>query len=91
MLCYIYILYYIYVIFTYVKPVFKSFIREIWLYNQGDLNSVRQRVASYDCDPVKSEDKKILMYMLQISNTLINLDKDCIPHKYVGVRPQDLP
>ena len=75
--------------FTFIKPVFKSFVREIWLYNQGDFNDLRQRVTDYDWDSIKCED--INIYATNFTNTLTNLAKDCIPHKNVKVRPQDLP
>ena len=68
-----------YVIFTFIKPVFKSFLREIWLYNQGDFNSLRQHITDYNWETVKSRDVNI--YASNFTNTLINLAKDCIPHK----------
>ena len=61
----------IYVIFIFDKPVFKTFLREIWLYNQGDFTSVRQRVT------VKSQHNIINKYASNFTNTLINLAKDC--------------
>ena len=49
-----------YTILDFIKPVFKSFLREIWLYNQGDFNSLRQRITDYDWDTVKSQDINII-------------------------------
>ena len=39
----------VFIIFTFNKQVSKSFVREIWLYNQGDFNRLRQRVAVGNC------------------------------------------
>ena len=40
----------VYVIFTFKKPLLKSFLRELWLYSQGDFNLFRQFVADFNWD-----------------------------------------
>ena len=77
----------VYVIFTFKKPVLKSFLRELWLYSQGDFNLFRQFVADFNWDSIKSED--VNQYALNFTDKLINLAQDCIPHKQVRIRPQD--
>ena len=79
----------VYVIFTFKNPVLKSFLRELWLYNQGDFNLFRQSVADLNWDSIKSED--VNKYALNFIDKLINLAQDCISHRQVRSRPQDLP
>ena len=78
-----------YVIFTFKKPLLKSFLRDLWLYNQGDFNLFRQLVSDFNWDSIKSED--VNQYALNFTDKLINLAQDCIPHKQVRIRPHDLP
>ena len=40
-------------------------------------------------ETVKSED--VNLYASNFTDQLINLSKDCIPHKHIRVRPKDLP
>ena len=68
-----------------LKPLLKSFLRELWLYIQGDFNLFRQSVADFNWDSIKSEDA------LNFTDKLINLAQECIPHKQVRIMPQDLP
>ena len=79
----------VFIIFTFNKQVSKSFVREIWLYNQGDFNRLRQRIAEFDWETVKSE--AVNLYASNFTDQLINLSKDCIPHKHIRVRLKDLP
>ena len=79
----------VYVIFTFKKPLLKTFLCELWLYSQGDFNLFRQFVADFNWDSIKSED--VNQYALNFTDKLINLAQDCIPHKQVRIRPQDLP
>ena len=79
----------VYVIFTFKNPLLKSFLRELWLYNQGNFNLFRQSVADFNWDSIKSED--VNQYALNLTDKRINLAQYCIPHKQVRIRPQDLP
>ena len=78
----------LFIIFTFNKQVSKYFVREISLYNQGDFNRLRQRIAEFDWETVKSE--YVNLYASNFTDQLINLSKDCIPHKHIRVRPKDL-
>ena len=79
----------VYVIFTFKKPLLKSFLRDLWLYNQGDFNLFRQFISDFNWDSIKGED--VNQYALNFTDKLINLAQDCIPHKQVRIRPHDLP
>ena len=79
----------VYVIFAFKKPLLKSFLRELWLYNQGDFNLFRHSVADFNWDSIKSEN--VNQYAFNFTDKLINFAQDCIPHKQVRIRPQDLP
>ena len=76
-------------VFSFTKPHSKTFTREVWLYDQGDFDMLRQRLADFDWDSIKCED--VNQYSINFANILINLAKECIPNKKVRVRPQDLP
>ena len=52
----------VYVIFTFKKPLLKSFLRELWLYSQGDFNLFLQFVADFNWDSIKS--KNVNQYAL---------------------------
>ena len=60
----------VYVIFTFKKPLLKSILHELWLYNQGDLNLFRHFVADFNWDSIKSED--VNKYALNFPDKLIN-------------------
>ena len=75
--------------FSFSKPLSKASTREVWLYEQGDFGTLRQRVAGFDWDSIKCED--VSLYAINFSNTLVNLAKGCINNRTVRVRPQDLP
>ena len=79
----------VFAVFSFTKPHSKTFTREVWLYEQGDFDTLRQRVADFDWDSIKRED--VNQYATNFTNILINLAKECIPNKKVRVRPQDLP
>ena len=59
------------------------------MYNQGDFNLFRHSVADFNWDSIKSEN--VNQYALNFTDKLINFAQDCIPHKQVRIRPQDLP
>ena len=52
-------------------------------------NLFQQFVADVYWDSIKSED--VNQYALNFTDKLITLAQDCIPHKQVRIRPQDLP
>ncbi|MCG7883757.1 MAG: reverse transcriptase family protein [Candidatus Thiodiazotropha endolucinida] len=79
----------VFAVFSFTKPHSKTFTRDVWLYEQGDFDTLRQRVAEFDWDSIKCED--VNQYAVNFTNVLTNLAKECIPNKKVRVRPQDLP
>ena len=79
----------VFVILTFKKEKLVNITREIWLYNQGDFNLLRQQVSNYDWNSVKSDD--VNCYAQNFTNTVLNLAKQCIPNKTFIVRPHDLP
>ena len=76
----------VYVMFTFKKPLLKSSLRGIWLFNQGDFNLFRHFVGIFyiNWDSIQSED--VNQYALNLTDELINLER-C---KHVRIRPQDL-
>ena len=46
----------VFAVFSFTKPHSKNFTREVWLYEQGDFDTLRQRVADFDWDSIKCED-----------------------------------
>ena len=79
----------VFAVFSFTKPHSKNFTREVWLYEQGDFDTLRQRIADFDWDSIKCED--VNQYATNFTNILINLAKESIPNKKVRIRPQDLP
>ena len=79
----------VFVNLTFKKEKLVNITREIWLYNQGDFNLLRQQVSNYDWNSVNSND--VNCYAQYFTNTVLNLAKQCIPNKTVIVRPHDLP
>ena len=49
----------------------------------------QNEINNQTLDSIKSEDDN--QYALNFTDKLINLTQDCIPHKQVRIRPQDLP
>ena len=78
----------VFVIFTFKKPQLKSFLRDLWLYNQGDFNMFQPFVTGFNWDSIKSGD--VNQYAFNFTDKLINFAQDCIPHKQVRIRTQDL-
>ena len=60
----------VYVTFTFKKPLLKSFLRELWLYNQGDFNLFQHSVTDFTWDSIKSEN--VNQYALNFTDKLIN-------------------
>ena len=79
----------IYTIFTLKKPVTKSFKRKIWLYEKGNYDELHTKVSEFDWNNVRNEDTN--QYALNFSSKLLEISSDCIPTKFITVRPQDVP
>ena len=79
----------IYSIFTLKKPVTKTFKRKIWLYEKGNYDELRTKVSEFDWNNVRNEDTN--QYALNFSSKLLEISSDCIPTKFITLRPQDVP
>ena len=76
-------------IFKFKKHIVKPFTRKIWLYDQGNYTDLRQMISEYNWDSVRNDD--VNEYANRFSTTLLSLAEQCIPTKYVTIRPRDLP
>lgn len=76
-------------IFSFKKSLVKTFSREIWLYERGDYEQLRQKVHNFNWNSIKHTD--IDIYTSAFTDQLLNMAKECIPNKTVRVRPHDLP
>ena len=79
----------IYSIFTLKKPVTKLFKRKIWLYEKGNYDELRTKISEFDWNNGRNEDT--YQYALNFSSKLLEISSDCIPTKFITVRPQDVP
>ena len=78
-----------YGILRFVKPKRKSYVRRIWIYEQGDYNLLRNKASSTDWDGLRNTD--INIYAKNITEKIIALSNDCIPNRNVRIRPADPP
>ncbi|MEW8548517.1 MAG: reverse transcriptase family protein [Candidatus Thiodiazotropha sp.] len=79
----------VYSIFNFKKSISKSFQRKVWLYEKGNYDELRNKVSDFDWNTVQNED--INQYALNFSNKLLEIASECIPTKFITVRPKDLP
>ena len=76
-------------IFNFAKPKFKSYLRHVWIYFQGDYNLLRAKAGSFDWTSIQNRD--INQYAKNITDTILSLSKSCIPNKFVRIRPSEPP
>ena len=76
-------------IFNFAKPKFKSYLRHVWIYSQGDYNLLRAKASSFDWTSIQNTD--INQHAKNISDTILSLSKSCIPNKFVRIRPSEPP
>ena len=67
----------------------KAFKRHIWNYNNGDYDLLRNKALNIDWDSLK--DESIDTYATNISNTILTITSECIPNKFITVKPSDPP
>ena len=79
----------IYAYLKFTKPKTKSFSRQIWLFDQGDYDKLRNKVSEYNWDLCIHED--INIYAENFTSSLLNIAKECIPTRNVTIRPSEPP
>ena len=77
----------IFCIFKFKRHVMKPFRRKIWLYEQGNYDSFRQKVHDFDWNTTHDDD--VNLYAEKFTDKL--QAEECIPTKNVTIRPHDLP
>ena len=76
-------------ILKFSKPNMKSYVRNIWIYDQGDYQQLRMKAAATDWASLFHNNLNV--YVSNITNHLISIAKECIPNKTVRIRPSDPP
>ena len=79
----------IYGIFKFSKPKFVSLTREIWNYDKGNYDLLRNKATSFDWNYVRDNDTNI--YAININTTLTSIAKECIPNQFINVKPSGPP
>ncbi|MEW8546337.1 MAG: endonuclease/exonuclease/phosphatase family protein [Candidatus Thiodiazotropha sp.] len=79
----------IYGILKFTKPKFKSFEREIWSYDRGDYDLLREKATTTNWDLFQDND--IDTYARNVTNHIKDISKQCIPNKTIRVRPLEPP
>ena len=79
----------IYGIFKFSKPKYASFTRHIWNYDKGNYELLHNKATSFDWDYIKDND--INTYANNISSTVITIAKECIPNRYIKIKPSEPP
>ena len=79
----------IFCLFKFKRHVVKPFRRKVWLYGQGNYDNFRQQV--YDFDWTTAHDDDVNTYAEKFTKKLLDIAEECIPTKYVTIRPRDLP
>ena len=79
----------VYGILKFSKPKYKSFERQIWSYDRGDYDLLRDRAALSNWDSFKDAD--IDTYARNVTNHIKEISKQCIPNKTIRVRPLEPP
>ena len=79
----------VFAVLKFTKPHCKSFLRHVWLYDQGDYCLLRQKISTTDWDALYDGD--IHQHAANIINTTIAHAKSCIPNRIVRIRPFEPP
>ena len=79
----------IYVILKFSKPTKSSFERNIWYYDKGNYNNLRNKARQTDWECLKDND--IDTYANNISNQVSGLAAECIRNKLVRMKPSEPP
>ena len=76
-------------ILKFSKPKIKSYVRNIWIYDQGDYHQLRMKAIATDWGYLFHNNLNV--YASNITNRFISIAKECIPNKTVRIRPSDPP
>ena len=76
-------------ILKFTKPKKKSFTRHIYNYDNGNFDLLRNKASSFDWDTL--QDENIDIYASNIETKIISLSRECIPNKYIKIRPFEPP
>ena len=76
-------------ILTFTKPKKKSFTRHIYNYDNDNFDLLRDKASSFDWDTL--QDENIDIYASNIETKIISLSRECIPNKYIKIRPFEPP
>ncbi|MCG8048840.1 MAG: reverse transcriptase domain-containing protein [Candidatus Thiodiazotropha endolucinida] len=79
----------IFSIFKFKRQTFKPFTRQIWLYESGNYDDLRQEVSDFDWTSICNENVNV--YATNFTQKLLSLVANHIPSKTITVRPRDLP
>ena len=79
----------IFCIFKFKRHVVKPFRRKIWLYEQGNYDSLRHKIHAFDWKSICNDD--VNLYAEKFTDKLLSISEECIPVKFVTIRPRDLP
>ena len=67
----------------------KSYVRNIWIYDQGDYQQLRMKAAATDWASLFLNNLNV--YASNITNRLGSIAKECISNRTVRIRPSDRP
>ena len=76
-------------ILKFSKPKMKSYVRNIWIYDQGDYQQLRMKAAATDWASLFLNNLNV--YASNITNRLGSIAKECISNRTVRIRPSDRP
>lgn len=76
-------------VLNFKKPIYKSYTRQIWSYDKGDYNHLKTLARNTDWNSLYNVD--VNTHAKNITDHIINITKQCVPNKYVRIKPQDLP
>ena len=76
-------------ILKFSKPKLKAFKWQIWSYNNGNYDLLRNKALTTDWESLK--DRNIDTYAQNISNSILKIASECIPNKCITVKPSDPP
>ena len=79
----------VFALYRFVKPTSRSFVREIWKYNECNYRLLHEMASSVDWSALSSED--VNEYALNVTNVLLEIVGQSIPCKSVTIRPSQPP
>ena len=79
----------IFAVLNFLKPKYKTFKRTIWKYEQGDCNKLRDTLENVNWGQLQDDD--IDIFTRNITNTLTNESKLCVPNQEIVINPHEPP